>query len=133
MHYRQQLRLGQQDRCRPFGSQGLTWKNYAEAYTSDGNLAARLGTYARKHVPFMSFTGITSNSTRCANIVDATQFDADIANNQVPDYVFFMPDVSSTNGIYNCFTIGNETHAAINIPCLCCARWTMMITVGAND
>lgn len=82
-------------------AKGLTWKNYAEAYTGDCNTAARIGTYARKHTPFMSYVDIQSNPERCANIVNADQLDEDIANNQVPDYVFYTPDVSK----YSCITV----------------------------
>lgn len=41
----------------------------------------------------MSFTNI-SNTTRCDNIVNADQLDKDIANNEVPQFVYYTPDVS---------------------------------------
>ncbi|RUP31338.1 phosphoesterase [Jimgerdemannia flammicorona] len=73
----------------------ISWKSYAENYSGGCKLDSKQdhGLYARKHVPFVSFTTITSNPARCANIVPATQLDDDIANNAVPQFVFYTPNM----------------------------------------
>ncbi|KAJ3191724.1 hypothetical protein HK101_007476 [Irineochytrium annulatum] len=80
-------------------AKGLTWKNYAENYPGGpGNcftgMSSPDGLYQRKHVPFMSFTSISTNPTRCDNIVNANQLDIDAANNALPNYMFFTPNMN---------------------------------------
>ena len=51
----------------------------------------RLGGYARKHVPFMSF--IRVQQKQCGNIVSASAFGSDRANGSLPNYAFYSPDL----------------------------------------
>ncbi|OZJ05608.1 hypothetical protein BZG36_01469 [Bifiguratus adelaidae] len=76
-------------------AKGVSWKTYQEAYPGGCNTSTQVGTYYRKHNPFISFPTITGNAARCANIVPATQLDTDIANNAVPQYVFYTPDINN--------------------------------------
>ncbi|CAO3673695.1 unnamed protein product [Umbelopsis ramanniana] len=76
-------------------AKGISWKSYQQAYPGNCNTATSSGTYYRKHNPFISFPSITKNATRCAKIVNADQLDTDIANNAVPQYVFFTPDINN--------------------------------------
>ncbi|CDH56683.1 acid phosphatase [Lichtheimia corymbifera JMRC:FSU:9682] len=73
----------------------ISWKAYMEGYPGDCFQGRKNGTYYRKHNPFMSFTNI-SNTTRCDNIVNADQLDKDIANNEVPQFVYYTPDVNTS-------------------------------------
>jgi hypothetical protein len=81
-------------------AKGLTWKSYAEGYPepSDPQMPAdqcftgdRLGGYARKHVPFMSFTRVQQK--QCGNIVNASAFASDRASGNLPNYAFYSPDL----------------------------------------
>jgi len=73
----------------------LTWKQYAENFPGScfkGDHAGNL--YARKHVPFMSFTSIQDNKERCRNVVSADpahpeRFD----RHHLPNYAFFSPNM----------------------------------------
>ncbi|KAI8079978.1 phosphoesterase family-domain-containing protein [Halteromyces radiatus] len=76
-------------------AKGITWKSYQQAYTGNCDTSMRIGTYARKHNPFMSMVNIHNNATRCANIVNADQLDVDIKNNQVPQFAFYTPDMNN--------------------------------------
>ena len=75
-------------------AKGLTWKSYQENYP--GNCNATYGTndhlYMRKHNPFMSFASIRDDPNRCANIVDEKQFLDDVANGDLPNYIFYTPN-----------------------------------------
>ena len=73
-------------------SKGLTWKVYAEDYPGNCFKGSSSGGYARKHNPFISYLNIQKNSTRCANIVNANQFDTDAAKGTLPNYVFYIPN-----------------------------------------
>lgn len=48
--------------------------------------------YERKHNPFISYKEVQTNPARVANIVDFSQFVADLANGTVPDYSWISPD-----------------------------------------
>jgi hypothetical protein len=76
-------------------SHGRTWKAYAEGYPGNCYLGAQSGNYVRKHVPFLSFKNIQEDPARCANVVNADQFDKDLANNSLPNYSFYTPDLNN--------------------------------------
>lgn len=77
-------------------AKGLTWKVYAEDYPGGCFTGKTNKNYARKHNPFISFKNIQSNPARCANIVDAQQFDRDIASGTLPNYIFYVPDMRNS-------------------------------------
>lgn len=85
-------------------NKGLSWKVYAEELQEQDKLATHLyGPYptppedhdyfARKHVPFLSFPSVTSNPDRMANIVNADEFEQDLANDSLPNYVWYTPNL----------------------------------------
>jgi phospholipase C len=74
---------------------GKTWITYQQAYPGNCSLASKVGTYRRKHNPFISFPSITDNPARCARIVNADQLAIDIKAETVADYVFFTPDMNN--------------------------------------
>ena len=76
-------------------ARSLNWKVYAEGYPGNCFLGASNGLYVRKHNPFVSYINVQSNSARCAKIVNAAEFDADLANGALPDYVFYIPDLNN--------------------------------------
>lgn len=76
-------------------SHGLTWKVYAEDYPGSCFAGARKGNYVRKHVPFMSYLDVQKNPSACANIVNADQFDQDLQNGTLPNYVFYVPNIKN--------------------------------------
>lgn len=75
-------------------AKGVSWKSYQQGYTGNCDLSMKIGKYVRKHNPFISFTNVQNNPERCAKIVNSDQLDIDISNDQVPQFVFFTPDVS---------------------------------------
>jgi len=86
---------------------GKTWRVYAENVPSGCDQSATAGggpdgsgTYARKHEPAISFTSISSNPARCANIVPFKGFDPAAANFEliVPNLCNDMHDCSVAVG-----------------------------------
>lgn len=73
-------------------SRGLTWKVYAEGFPGNCFTGTSSSGYARKHNPFVSYMNIQSNPSRCANIVEASQFDQDARSGKLPNYVFYVPN-----------------------------------------
>jgi len=86
---------------------GHSWRVYAEhvpggcfrGATAKGGPDGS-GTYARKHEPAISFTGISASPDRCANIIDFSHFDPGAAdlNLIVPDMCHDMHDCSVAAG-----------------------------------
>lgn len=74
-------------------AKGLTWKVYAEDYPGNCFTGPTSAGYARKHNPFMSYINIQTNRQRCANIVNAKQFEQDAASGELPNYIFFVPNL----------------------------------------
>lgn len=75
-------------------AKGLSWKAYQENYP--GNcFKGSSGSYVRKHNPFISFTSISANPVRCAKIVNATQLDADLAADSLPNFSFYTPNLNN--------------------------------------
>lgn len=74
---------------------GKTWKVYAEDYPGNCFLGATAGNYARKHVPFLSFTNVQTNPTRCARVVNTKQFTTDYDSQNLPDFSFYIPNLEN--------------------------------------
>jgi len=73
----------------------LTWKVYAENYPGHCFTGMSSGDYGRKHNPFISYVNIQKNPARCANIIEAAQFDRDAASGNLPNYIFYIPNVKN--------------------------------------
>lgn len=75
---------------------GRTWKAYLEGMPSPcyvGNTKL----YAMRHNPLIYFDSVRLNTTRCeANDVPLPQLDTDLANNQLPNFSFIMPDLCNS-------------------------------------
>lgn len=99
---------------------GLTWKVYAEGYPGNCFTGPSSGGYARKHNPFISFVNIQKNPSRCANIVNASQFDRDASAGALPNYAFYVPDSKNsghdTNVTYADRWYGQKFSRYVNDP-----------------
>ena len=74
-------------------AKGLQWRVYAESYPGNCFLGTEAGTYVRKHTPFLSFTNIQRDPSRCARIVDASELASDVRGGKLPDYSLYVPDL----------------------------------------
>lgn len=78
-------------------AQGLTWKSYQEQIPASGwtGYSADNGAYVRKHDPAIIFDSISLNQTRSANVVSAAVFQANVAQNNMPAYSFYTPNITN--------------------------------------
>lgn len=76
-------------------SAGKSWKVYAGGFPGNCFLGSKFGAYARKHVPFLSFRNLQEDSNRCANIVNGSEFVKDLAQDSLPSFSLFIPDLSN--------------------------------------
>lgn len=81
-------------------AKNVSWKTYQENYVAgdngDCNMASSISSkYYRKHNPFISFTDVSSNLTRCQKIVPASPaIDQDVANNALPQFGYYTPNIN---------------------------------------
>jgi phosphatidylinositol-3-phosphatase len=74
---------------------GHSWKAYMEGmpapcYVGD----SPDGLYAQKHNPFVYYDNIRTNKSRCTNhVVPFSQFTRDLANKQLPDFIWITPSM----------------------------------------
>lgn len=74
---------------------GWSWKGYIEDYPGNCFTGATRGRYARKHNPFISFTNISQNPTRCKNIQDTKAFESDAASANLADFSIYAPNLDN--------------------------------------
>jgi len=72
------------------------WKIYAEGYPGHCYTEKTSGNYARKHVPFLSFTNVTANPSRCAKIVEGQLFFSDFESGNLKDFSMYIPNLKMT-------------------------------------
>lgn len=72
---------------------GRTWKTYQDDMPDPCFIGSTLR-YEQKHNPFIYFDPIRLDAERCKqSIVPLTQMDADIALNDLPNFIFITPDI----------------------------------------
>jgi hypothetical protein len=80
-----------------FEENGRTWKTYAEDYPGNCSLSDK-ALFARRHVPFLNYTNIQKNRSRCtAHVVNASQLYPDLATGAIPNYALYVPN-NQNNG-----------------------------------
>lgn len=70
---------------------GKTWKAYAQSLPSNGYTGGDQYPYVKHHNPFVYFDSVLGSSAQMANIVNLSQFPADISAG-LPSYSFIIPD-----------------------------------------
>ena len=73
---------------------GMSWKVYLENYPG-GCFTGSTSSYVRRHNPFISFLSIQSDPKRCSHLVSADELDKDIAQNTMPQYSFYVPNLEN--------------------------------------
>ncbi|KAL0490648.1 acid phosphatase [Acrasis kona] len=73
-------------------AKGLSWRSYQEDFPGDCFKKDRYP-YVRKHNPFMTFENIRESASRCANIVNADNLWKDVSEKNLPDYMFYTPNM----------------------------------------
>jgi acid phosphatase len=79
---------------------GKTWRSYAQSLPSVGYTGGDQYPYVKRHNPFAYFSDVLENPAQANNIVPFTQFASDLANNQLPNYSFIIPN--QQNNAHDC-------------------------------
>ncbi len=72
---------------------GKTWKSYAESIPSQGYTGGDSYPYSKRHNPFAYFTDVVNSSSQVQNLVSLSQFNSDLANNQLPNFSYLLPNL----------------------------------------
>lgn len=71
---------------------GKSWNAYAENLPSVGYTGGDVYPYVKRHNPFAYFSDILNNPSQANRIVPFSQFSIDLANGQLPNYSFIIPN-----------------------------------------
>jgi phosphatidylinositol-3-phosphatase len=71
---------------------GKTWKSYAENLPYVGYTGGDKTPYIKHHNPEAFFTDVANSSVQKLNLVPFPQFATDLANGQLPDFTFVVPN-----------------------------------------
>lgn len=74
---------------------GLTWKVYAESLPSVGWMGGNSGAYLDRHNPAKWYSDVINSPQLQKNMVPFTQFAADLAANQLPNYSIIVPNAAN--------------------------------------
>jgi hypothetical protein len=108
--------LGAKNVADQMDAKGKTWKIFAQnvplnCYTGSSASGGEdgSGSYVRRHEPAISFTDISGNASRCANITDFTHFDPAAAN-----YEFIKPNLC--NDMHDCSVAVGDAFLSSFVP-----------------
>ncbi|HEX4602770.1 MAG TPA: alkaline phosphatase family protein [Candidatus Angelobacter sp.] len=73
---------------------GKTWKSYAESLPSVGYTGNDVYPYFRHHNPLSYFSDVVNSSVQKLNLVPFSHFAGDLANNQLPNFSFVVPNAN---------------------------------------
>ena len=84
---------------------GKTWKEYSENIPSVGYAGTDTNGYTQHHNPLSYYSDVRENSAQAKNLVPFSQFAADLANHNLPNYSFIVPNNS------------DNAHSCSNVSC----------------
>ena len=84
--------IGSDNIVRHMLSAGKTWKSYAENLPSVGYTGGDAYPYIRHHNPLSYFSDVVNSSVEKLNLVPFSRFASDLANNQLPNFSFIVPN-----------------------------------------
>lgn len=77
---------------RQLNAAGKSWRSYAEDIPSVGYTGGDQYPYVKRHNPFAYLSDVLNDPVQANNIVPFSQFSIDLANGQLPNYSFIIPN-----------------------------------------
>ncbi len=71
----------------------ISWKAYMEDLPRPCFDGPAAGEYAKKHDPFMYYTGVFTQPSRCSHVVALTQLAADERSRSLPRFIWITPNL----------------------------------------
>jgi acid phosphatase len=95
---------------------GLTWKEYMEGIPSIGYMGTSSGAYVKRHNPAPWYSSVINSAADTKLIVPYTQFAADIAAGNLPNYSVVVPNLN--DDAHNGTLAQADTWLSTNLPAL---------------
>ena len=90
---------------------GKTWREYSEDLPYIGYAGGDQGNYCQHHNPLSYYSDVRGNRVQSQNLVPFSQLAADIANHNLPDYGFIVPN--NVNDAHSYSWRGGDSKLAI--------------------
>ncbi len=94
----------------------ISWKAYAEDMPSPCYARPRAGNYAKRHLPFLAYTDIVQNPSRCQNVVPFSQLQRDEQAGTLPRFVWITPNLC--DDMHNCGVASGDAFVKRTVPSL---------------
>jgi hypothetical protein len=92
----------------------ISWKAYMEDIPHTCFTGAGAGGYAKKHDPFVYYTRVVGNKSRCANVVPLTQLLADERAHALPTFIWITPNLC--HDMHDCDVATGDRFLATLVP-----------------
>jgi hypothetical protein len=97
-------------------SNHLSWKAYMEDMPSACFTGAGAGGYAKKHDPFVYYTGLSGDRSLCANVVPLTALRRDEGAHALPAFIWITPNLC--HDMHDCSPAVGDRYLSQTIPAL---------------
>ncbi len=97
-----------------FSAAHISWKAYMEGLPHPCFTGAGAGEYAEKHDPFVYYTPVADQPTRCANVVPLTALAADEGAHTLPAFIWITPNLC--HDMHDCSPSTGDRFLASLIP-----------------
>jgi phosphatidylinositol-3-phosphatase len=95
-------------------AKGVSWSAYMEDMPSSCFNGAGAGGYAKKHDPFMYYTGISGNPALCSKVVPFPRLARDEGSNSLPAFAWITPNLC--HDMHDCSPAVGDRFLAQTIP-----------------
>ncbi|MGZ6616419.1 MAG: alkaline phosphatase family protein [Solirubrobacteraceae bacterium] len=117
-----------------FERAGISWKAYMEGLPHPCFKGSGAGRYAKRHDPFIYYTPVANNPSRCARIVPLSQLYADERGRRLPTFIWITPNVC--NDMHDCPVATGDRFLSTVVPPLLRAmgsRGLLILTFDEGD
>jgi hypothetical protein len=94
----------------------VSWKAYMEGLPHRCFTGAGAGEYAKKHDPFVYYTRVSGDASRCARVVPLSQLAADEGANTLPTFSWITPNLC--HDMHDCSPSAGDHFLATLVPSL---------------
>jgi len=83
---------------RSLASAGKSWKGYFQSLPSTGYMGLDVPPYVKHHNPFAYLSDVVNSSSQQQNVVNFSQLGVDAGANNLPNFMFIVPDDANSGG-----------------------------------
>lgn len=92
----------------------ISWRAYMGGMPKPCFTGAEDGEYVKRHNPFMYFPSVTSRPQLCEQVVPENVLDADLADDELPEFAWISPDLCDDG--HDCATSAADAYLRDRVP-----------------